>query len=118
MFDQGHQVGFSNCKALVRVLYLDLDLNCLPPSSIDMAKFIMKLVIDLSLCQHLSPWIIILGERFLRELGNYKEPTTLTKGVVEPDNEGGQLSKIGSWSDSNNQQLLGMIVTASEAKEN
>lgn len=43
IFDQGHQVGHANCQALVWVLYPSIDLSYLPPSGMDMAKFIMQL---------------------------------------------------------------------------
>lgn len=43
MFNQGHHVGYANCKDLVQVLYPDLNLSHLPPFSMDVAKFIMEI---------------------------------------------------------------------------
>lgn len=50
MFDWGYQVRFSNCKALVRVLYSDLDLSHFPPFGMEVAKLIMELTTNPSLC--------------------------------------------------------------------
>lgn len=55
IFDQVHQVGYSNCQALVRVLYLSIDLDHLPSSSKDVAKFIMQLIADPSPCWNIRP---------------------------------------------------------------
>lgn len=43
MFDQGHQVGYNNYKALIQVLYLSIDLRRLPPLGMRVGKFITKL---------------------------------------------------------------------------
>lgn len=50
MFNQGHQVGFSNYKDLVWVLYLDLDISCSSLSGIDVAKFIIKIAMNANPC--------------------------------------------------------------------
>lgn len=42
MFNMGHQVGYYNYNNLVRVLYLDLNLDHLTPFVGDMAIFLME----------------------------------------------------------------------------
>lgn len=48
MFDQGRKVGYGNYKDLIWVLYLDLDLSCLPPFKMGVAKFIMEICVLVS----------------------------------------------------------------------
>lgn len=61
MFELSHQVGFFNYQALVWILYSKLDLNRLPSFGKDVAKFIMQLVVDLSLCLGIKPDTSLCG---------------------------------------------------------
>lgn len=115
MFNQGHQLGFSNCKALLWVFYLDLNLSRLPSSGMDMAKFIMELMANPSPCLDTGPDTFHYGvssqmKDSLDSSGIAKDPSPTTKKPLESENEGGQSSKMGSWSDSDDLQPPGMVI--------
>lgn len=88
----------------------------------DVTKF-MKLAIDPSPRPDTRPDTFPYGvsshvKDFLRSLETAKDPPLVAKEPVGPDNEGGKLSKIGSYSDSNDQQPPGTIIIDSEAEKN
>lgn len=48
MINRGHLVGYNNCKSLIWVHYLDINLHRISPSGMDVGKFIMELAANLS----------------------------------------------------------------------
>lgn len=88
-----------------------------------MAKFIMQLVMDSSLCLGVGLDTFPYGatsqmKDSLWSLGIAKDLPPVMKEPIELNNDRGQLSKVGSWSGSNDQLPLGMVVIDPEAKKN
>lgn len=124
MFDQDHQVGFSNCRDLVRVLYSDLDLSHLPPYGMHVAKFIIEILENLKLHQDTRSDTSCRshhGESSQKKdapggLGTAKDQSSIMK-PINPVDKGDQSIKMESWGNSNVQQVPRMVVTSSEANK-
>lgn len=94
MFDRGYQVRFLNCQALVWVLHLKLDLNRLPPSSMNVAKFIMQLIVDSIPHPGIEPdtspcGVISQVKGLLGSSRSIKDLSSIMKGPISLDNKGG-----------------------------
>lgn len=104
IFDQGHLVGFNNCKALIRVHYLNLDLCHLSASSMDISKFIIELAANPSPPREKMSNASYRGAPLQSRdsLGGSrvaKDPSPITRGPTGLKNNEGQSSKAGSWND-------------------
>lgn len=98
MFDQGHLVGYNNCKSLIRILYPNIDLHRLPPSGIDVGKFIMALGANPSPSRkrrinasHRGA-SLPLGDP-LESLEVAKDPSSAMMGPMDPKNNEGSHQK-------------------------
>lgn len=116
-------MGYSNCRDLVRV-YPELDLSCLPSSSMDMGKFIIKLVVDPS--PHQDMRSDSSHQPCCEALSRVKDPPSgfeiarSQSSIAKPaslEDKGNQSIEMESWSDSGDQQPTKTFIIDSEAKD-